>query len=138
MRASQTVVCRCGKSYAASVYKSVNVTRSPELREEITTNRLNLVVCPSCGYEQFVRTPFLYHDMDAALRVWVYPEDARSQSEEILTKIRRANEIAYSIIPTDASERQRAGPELVFGLVELRAVLAKLDLGGDQSPARDV
>ena len=113
------VVCpAAGHQFQADVYRTANVTRAPELRDEIIADRFNMVRCPICAIESYADVPFLYHDMGTALRVWVYPERDRPAAHEILRKIRQATAIANTVLPTD-----RNGPELVFGLVELRAVI---------------
>jgi hypothetical protein len=112
------LVCPQGHGFEADVYRSANVTKAPELREQILDDRFNRAVCPICRAEWYADVPFLYHDMGSALRVWVYPERDRSAREQILEKIRRAAAIANTVLPTD-----RSGPELVFGLVELRALI---------------
>lgn len=118
MRRESIVVCPGGHDFAADVHRSVNVTRAPELRDDILTGRFNVVRCPVCEAEAYADVPFLYHDMSTALRVWVYPERDRAAADRILTKIRRAAVIANTVLPTD-----REGPELVFGLGELREVI---------------
>src|SRR5205823_3563554 len=111
-------VCPIGHTYDAALYRSANVTRAPDLRDDIVGGRFNFSTCPICGAESYADVPFLYHDMGSALRVWVYPERDRPAEQEILTKIRRAAAIANTVLPTD-----RSGPELVFGLDELRELI---------------
>jgi hypothetical protein len=109
-----TVVCPAGHEQSAQLYRSANVTLAPALREEIAERRFNVARCTECGVEWYADVPFLYHDMDTKVRVWVYPERERPSQEQILQKIRRAAAIANTVLPTD-----RTGPELVFGLDEL-------------------
>ncbi|HEY3107141.1 MAG TPA: CpXC domain-containing protein [Chloroflexota bacterium] len=119
MRRTHTrVVCPAGHAYEADLHKSANVTNSPGLRDDILGGRFNLTTCPTCQAESYADVPFLYHDMGTGLRVWVYPERDRAAEEAILEKIRRAAAIANTILPTD-----RSGPELVFGLDELRELI---------------
>lgn len=118
MRKQATFRCQHGHHFDAEVYRSANVSQTPALREEILSGRFNLVRCPSCQAESYADVPFLYHDMATAVRVWVYPEANRPAAAEILGKIRRAAAIANTVLPTD-----RNGPELVFGLEELRQVI---------------
>ena len=119
-KASTTVVCPAGHTFETKVYRSANVTKAPGLRDEIVEGGFNQTVCPTCGAESYADVPFLYHDMDSALRVWVYPERDRRSADEILQKIRRAAAIANTVLPVD-----RSGPELVFGLDELRALISE-------------
>ena len=115
---SRNIMCSAGHEFPASVYRSVNVTRAPLLRDAIQKDAFNRARCPNCGVEIYADTAFLYHDMGTELRVWVYPESSRDAEGEILAKIRRAAVIANTVLPTD-----RRGPELIFGLDELRALI---------------
>ena len=117
-RARATVTCPAGHQYQADLHKSANVTNSPDLRDQILAGRFNVTTCPTCQAESYADVPFIYHDMGTGLRVWVYPERERASEETILEKIRRAAAIANTILPTD-----RSGPELVFGLDELRELI---------------
>lgn len=108
------MVCPAGHASSAQLYRSANVTLSPTLRDDIIERRFNLAQCSECGVEWYADVPFLYHDMQQGLRVWVYPEHDRAGSDQIIQKIRRAAAIANTVLPTD-----RSGPELVFGLDEL-------------------
>jgi len=112
------VVCSEGHRFEADVYRSANVSRAPTLKDEILAGRFNVIVCPTCATESYADVPFLYHDMDTQLRVWVYPERDRAAAEQIIQKIRRAAAIANTVLPTD-----RSGPELVFGLAELSELI---------------
>ena len=115
---STVVVCPAGHTFRADVFRSANVTRAPELRDEILIGSFNVTTCPVCEASTYADVSFLYHDMDTALRVWVYPERDRISADQILDKIRRAAAIANTVLPTD-----RSGPELVFGLDELRRLI---------------
>ena len=117
-RAHTRVVCPVGHEYETELHRSANVTNSPGLRDDILGGRFNLTTCPVCQAESYADVPFLYHDMGTGLRVWVYPERDRAAEGTILEKIRRAAAIANTILPTD-----RSGPELVFGLDELRELI---------------
>ena len=97
-RQSTRVVCPRGHTFVADVYRSANVTKAPELRAQILERRFNRIVCPACRAESYADVPFLYHDMELALRVWVYPERDRSAEDEILGKIRRAAAIANTVL----------------------------------------
>ncbi|TAK25813.1 MAG: hypothetical protein EPO26_02230 [Chloroflexota bacterium] len=118
-RESTRVVCGFGHQFETSVYRSANVTRAPELRQAIVSGQFNLTICPVCANESYADVPFLYHDTETSLRVWVYPDRNRHAREEILAKIRRAAVIVNTVLPTD-----RSGPELIFGLDELRDLIA--------------
>ena len=53
---------RCGARHTAEVPQSVNVTASPELKEQVRTGSLFTWTCPHCGTSNLLKFPFLYHD----------------------------------------------------------------------------
>ncbi len=58
-----TVNCtRCGAQHSAEVPQSVNVTASPELKEQVRSGALFTWNCPHCGAANLLKFPFLYHD----------------------------------------------------------------------------
>lgn len=108
--------CSCGESFDADVFGSANVTLQPDLKDAILANRFNRVRCPSCGQERDAEVPFLYHDMNAGVMVWVYPAASADQADEIREKIRRSYEIVGTVLPTPDAAPSRG---VVFGIDEL-------------------
>lgn len=54
----------CGNAGFVDVYKSVNVSNDPELREKVFCSSLNILKCEKCANETIVNAPVLYHDME--------------------------------------------------------------------------
>lgn len=117
----RSLTCPSGHNFDAEVFRSANVTLHPDLKEEIRSGRFNRVRCPSCGQEVAAEVPFLYHDMDAGQRIWVYPASSADQSEAIREKIRRSRQIVDSVLPAAAAEE----PDLAFGLDDLNRMLGR-------------
>ncbi|MCP4612963.1 MAG: hypothetical protein GY845_30080 [Planctomycetes bacterium] len=53
----------CGNTRLIEVYKTVNVSNEPELRQKVFNSSLNILVCEKCANETTVDAPVLYHDM---------------------------------------------------------------------------
>lgn len=70
---------RCGEKTAVSVPRSLNVREQPELKEEVRSGRLFVRTCPHCGTPNLIRTPFLYHDPDLRLMVWLSDGNAETE-----------------------------------------------------------
>ena len=115
--------CACGTTFKAEIYRTVNVTQSPQLSFEIEAGSLNYVTCPACGVAWQAPSPFLYHDMASELRVWVYPVARIADEVLIREKIQRAAQIAYSIAPRPETSHVPPSALLVFGLQSLRDLL---------------
>lgn len=45
------------------LWQSVNVTRDPELKEQLFTGRINYFMCSACDFEGFISAPLVYEDM---------------------------------------------------------------------------
>lgn len=75
--------CECGEEFEAWVYKSVNVSVDPELKDLIFTPRFNATECPACGVPADANIPFIYHDMEKKFWIWVYPEEAADCEKEV-------------------------------------------------------
>jgi len=112
--------CTCGAHVDAEIFSSANVTLQPELKDAILSGRFNLVHCSACGRDRDAEVPYLYHDMDAGLLVWVYPAASASQASQIREKIRRSYEIVESVLPTPDATPSR---DVVFGTDELIQLL---------------
>jgi transcription elongation factor Elf1 len=65
---------KCGNDGEVDLYESVNVTVNPELLEAVKNRKINSFHCEKCGNKIEIMVPFLYHDMNKNLMVWVYPE----------------------------------------------------------------
>ena len=115
----RSITCGCGQTFDADVFRSANVTLQPQLKDDILAGRFNRVRCPSCGREIIADVPFLYHDMDAARMIWVYPPGSAHKAEAIREKIRRSRQIIDSVLPAPASEE----PDVIFGVDNLIRLL---------------
>jgi hypothetical protein len=113
-------VCSCGHSFEAAIFKSANVTLQPDLKAQIFSGQFNWVRCSACQKEIDAGVPFLYHDMDVGLMVWVYPPMMASQAAVIRDKVRRSHVIVGSVLPVPGVP---AGCEVVFGVEALRDLI---------------
>lgn len=120
---SRDFACDCGRTFAAPVYRSANVTTNPGLKNAIMGDRFNVVECPSCHARRPADVPFLYHDMGADLAVWVYPASAVGQEAEIKARIRRAGAILTASVGEGLRSRAQAGKEVIFGIDSLRRLI---------------
>lgn len=70
------LVCgRCGQTAPVPVYSVINVREHPELKDEVRSGRVFLWNCPVCSSPNLARYPFLYHDPDLSLLIWMSDGD---------------------------------------------------------------
>ncbi len=57
------MICnKCGKSFESGLARSVNVSRNPELKQQILDGTFFLSACPYCGQVNLDDGEFLYND----------------------------------------------------------------------------
>ncbi len=83
---TQTLCARCGSTIHKELPASVNVRVAPEKKAAVLSGDLFVAECPSCGHRQLLSFPFLYHDPDARLMLWLgADEDTLSRAAGVLT-----------------------------------------------------
>ncbi len=117
-----TLTCSCGRMFHADLYDTVNVTAEPELRASIIEHRLNVVECPRCHRECYVDKPFLYHDMERELLLYVYPKSCASVAEDLRAEI---DQRVHRIPHQQVLRRKTIG--LLFGMDRLLDLLSAQD-----------
>ena len=66
----------CNHSQDVTLYKTINVTLDPNLRESLFDGEINVFKCIECGQEVFIPIPLLYHDMERQFCVFYHaPEN---------------------------------------------------------------
>lgn len=53
----------CGKQQTVSIWKSINTSLNPEMKEAVRNKSAFKYTCPDCGYETILDYGFLYHQM---------------------------------------------------------------------------
>jgi len=122
----------------------VNVTRDPDLKDELFNGRFNLVTCSECGRQQRVEIPFMYHDTNRRIAIWVFPEERKGQATEIAKEMKDMATVGKALLSRGLSEHGGSptgverlvdyfdylhNPHIVFGLDELAELLAQLEEG---------
>lgn len=83
---TQTPCARCGSTIHKELPASVNVRVAPEKKAAILGGELFLAECPVCGNRQLLNFPFLYHDPDSRLMIWLgADESTRSRATDVLS-----------------------------------------------------
>ena len=72
---------KCGHQQTVTVYKSINISENPELKDKVRDGSLFLWECPHCGQVNLARYETLYHDPAAKLMVWLIPAGEISETQ---------------------------------------------------------
>lgn len=122
------VRCGCGALSVASLPDSVNVGRTPSVRDAILTGEFNRFECKACGRSVTVEKSFFFIDPDRGSYFSVRPRQDRHTWRQASGRL--AN--AAARMPSDIlapGHRLR----VIFGMAELREKLVAEDLGLDDA-----
>ena len=72
---------KCGQQQKVTVYRSINISENPELKEKVKNGSLFLWECPHCGQVNLAKYETLYHDPAARLMVWFIPQGEISETQ---------------------------------------------------------
>lgn len=72
---------KCGEVQSFKVYRSINVSENPELKEKVRDGSLFVWECPGCGQKNLARYETLYHDPEARLMLWLLPSGEILESQ---------------------------------------------------------
>lgn len=72
---------KCGEQHKVTVYKSINISDNPELKDKVRDGSLFLWECPHCGQVNLARYETLYHDPVQKLMVWLMPSGDISETQ---------------------------------------------------------
>lgn len=72
---------RCGQQHKITVYRSINISDNPELKDKVCDGSLFLWECPHCGQVNLAKYETLYHDPEARIMIWLIPDGEISESQ---------------------------------------------------------
>ena len=72
---------KCGQSFEAAAYQSINTAADPHLKEKVRDGSLFVAECPYCGTRNLLKYNTLYHDPSTKLMVWLLPDGFEPPAE---------------------------------------------------------
>lgn len=74
----------CGKKQTVSIWKSINTSLNPEMKEAVRNKSAFKYTCPDCGYETILDYGFLYHQMsDRFMIQYVQTDESAEKVKDI-------------------------------------------------------
>jgi len=84
------------------LYDSIDVGKEPELRKRLLENRLNAVVCPSCGFTFRVDKNLLYNDSREGWMIYLSPFPIE-ESDQAIEEFDKVLADLNSVLPSGTS-----------------------------------
>lgn len=91
INAKQNIACpSCGQLHEISVWNSITVCDSPDLKAELLHGSINIFKCPDCGYKALMSTPLLYNDAEKKLMISFSPSDDKQASVKLFEQMKES------------------------------------------------
>lgn len=71
----QTSCPRCKSPVIADLEQLLDVSVDPSVKQRLLNGQINVIHCPTCGFEGMVSAPLVYHDPDKELLLTYFPPD---------------------------------------------------------------
>ncbi len=92
INSKQSVKCpQCGQMSEVTVWNSITVNDSPDLKSDLLSGKVNMFRCASCGYTALMPTPMLYHDSDKKLMLSFSPTNDPVLKQQLFENIKRSS-----------------------------------------------
>lgn len=87
----QSVKCpKCEQMSDVTVWSSITVKDSPDLKRDLLSGRVNMFVCPSCQERALMPHPMLYTDEDKKLMISFSPTNDAVLKEQLFEKVQNS------------------------------------------------
>jgi hypothetical protein len=75
MAKTQTSCPRCRQPVVADIEQIFDLNTDPTAKQKLLSNVVNIIHCPSCGFQGMIATPLVYHDPDKELLLTYFPQE---------------------------------------------------------------
>lgn len=89
---AERVKCpQCGNVSDVTVWQSITVSDSADLKADLLGGKLNIFSCPECQYRALMPNPLLYHDEEKALMMSFSPCSDENKKRELFSDIKKTS-----------------------------------------------
>ncbi|MBQ7793085.1 MAG: CpXC domain-containing protein [Clostridia bacterium] len=82
---------KCGTLNDITLWQSLTVSDSQDLKQELLSGKLNVLTCSDCGARALVPTPLLYHDEDKKLMISFMPTETAEEAQKQFASIKESS-----------------------------------------------
>lgn len=88
----QNVKCpKCGQMSEVTVWNSITVSDSGDLKQDLLSGKINMFRCPSCSYSALMPTPMLYHDENKKLMISFSPCNDEVLKHQLFDNVQKSS-----------------------------------------------
>jgi len=79
INSKQKVRCAaCGQLHDITIWSGITADDSADLKQELLSGKVNMFICPDCGFRAVMTTPLLYEEKNKKLMISFYPDNDKS------------------------------------------------------------
>ena len=82
MPQTQTICPKCRQPVLVEVQQLFDVSQDSLAKQKLLSNAVNVMQCPTCGYQGLVPVPIVYHDPEKELLLTFFPPDLNTPVNE--------------------------------------------------------
>lgn len=88
----QSIKCPvCGQMSDITVWSSITVKDSPDLKSDLLSGRINMFKCPSCSHFGLMPNPMLYNDEDKKLMISFSPTNDPVLKQQLFDNVEKSS-----------------------------------------------
>ncbi len=92
INSKQSVKCpQCGQMSDVTVWNSITVSDSPDLKTDLLAGKVNMFRCPSCSHTALMPTPMLYHDEAKRLMISFSPTNDPVLKQQLFDNVKNSS-----------------------------------------------
>ena len=92
LNSKETVKCpKCGNVSDITVWQSITVSDSLDLKNDLLKGKLNIFQCPECQHRALMPMPLLYHDEEKSLMMSFSPCSSEEKKMELYNDIKKTS-----------------------------------------------
>jgi hypothetical protein len=117
----------CRTPFTAPVQQVIDVQSDPDARSHLLSGQLNAIICPHCGFQGVLNTPFLYHDADLELALVYMPMELGMSDMERQQAIGDLTNRLMQQLPAEARKGYLLQPRAFFTVESLVDAMLEVD-----------
>ncbi len=92
LNAKQTVKCpQCGHMSEVTVWNSITVKDSGDLKQDLLRGKVNIFFCPACSHTALMPSPMLYHDEERRLMISFSPCNDELLKKQLFDNVQKSS-----------------------------------------------
>lgn len=92
INSKQKIKCpQCGQYQEITVWHSITVSDSPDLKSDLLAGKVNIFRCDACSAPALLPTPLLYHDEEKRLMISFTPCENDVQKAQLFDNVKTAS-----------------------------------------------